>query len=75
MLLLSLAVLPASAQYTFITGGTIIVSTIIGFFTDKKPNKREVIAVMIAFVGILLLVAGPQQEIFSLKPLIGGSLT
>ena len=75
MLLLSLAVLPASAQYTFITGGTIIVSTVIGFFTDKKPNKREVIAVIIAFVGILLLVAGPQQEIFSIKPLIGGSLT
>ncbi len=51
----ALLVLPASAQYPFITGGTIIVSAIIAFFTDKKPTKRELLAVLIAFIGVMLL--------------------
>jgi drug/metabolite transporter (DMT)-like permease len=51
----ALLFLPASAQYPFITGGTIIVSAIISLFTDKKPTKRELLAVLIAFIGVLLL--------------------
>ena len=51
----ALLFLPASAQYPFITGGTIIVSAIIAFFTDKKPTKRELLAVLIAFIGVLIL--------------------
>lgn len=51
----ALLFLPASAQYPFITGGTIIVSAIISLFTDKKPTKREILAVIIAFIGVLLL--------------------
>ena len=54
-LLVALAVLPSSVNYSFVTGGTIIVSTIIACFTKNKPKKREWIAVAIAFVGILLL--------------------
>ena len=55
LLLEALIVLPASAQYPFITGGTIIVSAIISLFTDKKPTKRELVAVAIAFIGVLML--------------------
>ncbi len=55
LLLEALIVLPASAQYPFITGGTIIVSAIISMFTDKKPTKREWLAVAVAFIGILML--------------------
>ena len=54
-LLVALAVLPSSVNYSFVTGGTIIVSTIIACFTKNKPKTREWIAVAIAFVGILLL--------------------
>lgn len=55
LVLVALFTLPVSVQYPFITGGTIIVSTIISLFTDKKPSKREVISVVLAFIGILPL--------------------
>ena len=57
LLLLSLAHLPASAQYPFVTGGVMIVSTLISFFTPQKPSKKELLAVALAFAGIILLVA------------------
>ncbi len=57
LLLLSLAHLPASAQYPFVTGGVMIVSTLISFFTPQKPSKKELLAVALAFAGILILVA------------------
>ena len=56
LLLFSLAKLPASAQYPMVTGGVMIVSTVIAFFTPNKPKKKEIIAVVLAFVGILALV-------------------
>lgn len=56
LLLFSLAKLPASAQYPMVTGGVMIVSTIIAFFTPNKPKKREIIAVALSFIGILALV-------------------
>lgn len=55
LLLLGLANLPASAQYPFVTGGTMIVSTVICFFTPDKPKKRELIAVALSFAGIVAL--------------------
>lgn len=55
LLLLGLAKLPASAQYPFVTGGVMIVSTIICFFTPNKPKKREIAAVTLSFAGILAL--------------------
>lgn len=66
LLLEALIVLPASAQYPFITGGTIIVSAIISLFTDNKPTKRELISVAVAFIGILMLLI-PEITIFKMN--------
>lgn len=55
LLLLGLANLPASAQYPFVTGGTMIISTAICYFTPNKPKKRELIAVALSFAGIIAL--------------------
>lgn len=54
-LVIALAHVDASIQYPMVTGGTIIVSTIICCFGDKKPTKKEFISVALAFVGLLLL--------------------
>lgn len=56
ILLIGLTKLPASAQYPFVTGGVMIISTIICFFTPNKPTKRELAAVALSFAGILALV-------------------
>ena len=56
LLLLSLAFLPASVQYPMITGGVMIVSTLLSYFTPNKPRKRELITVALSFIGILFLV-------------------
>lgn len=55
LLLIALAHLPASAQYPFVTGGVMIISTIISAFTKNKPSKREIIGVGVAFVALLIL--------------------
>lgn len=55
LLLIALAHLPASAQYPFVTGGVMIISTVISFFTKNKPSKREIIGVAIAFAALLIL--------------------
>lgn len=55
LLLLGLTQIPASAQYPFVTGGVMIVSTIICYFTPNKPKKRELGAVALSFIGILAL--------------------
>ena len=55
LLLIGLEKLPASAQYPFVTGGVMIVSTIICFFTPNKPKKREIAAVILSFAGIAVL--------------------
>jgi len=65
-LLVALLNLDSSVQYPFITGGVMIVSTIISVFTPKKPTKKEIIAVILAFIGILLLVIKPEIVIFAL---------
>lgn len=59
LLLITLVHLPASAQYPMITGGVMIVSTIISYFTPQKPKKREVIAVILSFAGIMALIMLP----------------
>ncbi len=56
LLLIALAVLPASVQYPFVTGGVMIVSTIISLITGQKPSKKEIFAVLLSFIGILTLV-------------------
>lgn len=49
----------ASVQYPMVTGGTIIVSTLICCFGKNKPTKREILAVAVAFIGLLLLFVIP----------------
>ncbi|MBR7133019.1 MAG: hypothetical protein IKD04_05750 [Clostridia bacterium] len=60
LVLVALYTLPASVQYPFITGGTMIVSTVISFFGNKKPKPKEVFAVALSFIGILLLIYIPE---------------
>jgi len=67
LLLIALLNLPASAQYPFVTGGTMVVSTIISFFSDKKPTKKEIIAVILSFIGIVLLILIPEIQIFKIN--------
>lgn len=55
LLLIALSVLAASLQYPFVTGGVLIISTVYGFFTSKKPGKKEIISVALALVGIAAL--------------------
>ena len=59
LLLLSLAFLPASVQYPMITGGVMIVSTLICFFGKNKPTKKELLSLLFAFAGMLALFAIP----------------
>ena len=54
-LVIALLHVDASAQYPLVTGGVMIVSTLICFFGDRKPNKRELISVGLAFAGMLSL--------------------
>ncbi len=58
LLLIALEHLPASAQYPFVTGGVMILSTLICFFTPQKPAKRELLAVALAFAGLIALIVG-----------------
>ena len=59
MLLVALAVLPASLQYPFVTGGVMVVTTLLAFFTARKPSRREILSVVLSFLGILVLVLVP----------------
>ncbi|MBE6604745.1 MAG: hypothetical protein E7639_03450 [Ruminococcaceae bacterium] len=59
LLLLALAVLPASVQYPFVTGGTMIVSCLISALRGERPSWREWVSVALSFVGILFLVFLP----------------
>ena len=59
LLVAALAHVHASVQYPMVTGGTMIISTVIAFFTKDKPTKRQIVSVVLAFIGIVLLVAVP----------------
>ena len=59
ILTIALTVLPSSVQYPMVTGGVIIVSTLIALFSAKKPSEREYISVVLAFAGIMALVLIP----------------
>lgn len=47
--------LPASVQYPFITGGVIIVSTLLAYFTPEKPGVREWAGALLSLAGIAAL--------------------
>ncbi|MBQ2968586.1 MAG: hypothetical protein IJE10_10775 [Clostridia bacterium] len=55
ILVIALTHVDASVQYPMVTGGVMIVSTLICFFGDNKPSKKEVLSVAIAFIGMLVL--------------------
>jgi len=55
ILVIALAHVDASVQYPMVSGGTMIVSTILGYFTDRKPGKKEWLSVITAFIGMLAL--------------------
>ena len=56
LLLIALAVLPASTQYPMVTGGVMIVSTVFAMVIGQKPSRREILAVSLSFLGLLALV-------------------
>lgn len=55
LLVIALLHVDASVQYPAVTGGVMIISTLICFFGDRKPSKKELVAVLLAFVGTLAL--------------------
>ena len=58
LLVLALMHVDASVQYPMVTGGVIIVSTLACYFTERKPNKRELLAVLLSFIGLIILFIG-----------------
>ena len=56
LLLFALVGLSSSVQYSFLTGGVMIVSTVIAALAKQKPSRREILSVALAFIGILALV-------------------
>lgn len=55
ILVVALLYVDSSVQYPLVTGGTIVVSTLIGFFKKQKPAIKEIFSVMLAFLGMLAL--------------------
>ncbi len=45
----------ASIQYSMVTGGVILMSTLISYFGKKKPTVKVLISALIAFVAIFTL--------------------
>ena len=59
LLVIALVHVESSVQYPMITGGVMIVSTAICFFGDRKPSKKEIYSVVLAFIAMLLLFIVP----------------
>ena len=58
LLVFALLHVEASIQYPMVTGGVIIVSTLVCCLTERKPTKREILAVLLAFIGLVILFVG-----------------
>ena len=56
ILLISLSHVPASAQYPLVTGGVMVVSTLLCYFTKDKPTRRELLSVAFSMLGILAMI-------------------
>lgn len=56
LLLIALLHLPASVQYPVVTGGVIVVSTLIVVIRREKITKKEILAAAIAFVATAFMV-------------------
>lgn len=55
LLVIALLHVDASVQYPAVTGGVMIISTLICFWGERKPSKKELLAVALAFIGTLAL--------------------
>jgi drug/metabolite transporter (DMT)-like permease len=55
ILVYALVFVDASVQYPMVTGGVMIVSTLLCYFGDRKPSRKELISVAISFLGMLAL--------------------
>ena len=55
LLVIALAHVDTSVQYPMVTGGVIIVSTLVCCLGKNKPKKKEVFSVVLSFVGLLVL--------------------
>ena len=55
LLVIALARVDASVQYPMVTGGVMIASTLICFFGENKPSKKEILSILVAFIGLLLM--------------------
>ena len=55
LLLVSLSVLEPSLQYPIITGGSIFLAAIFGFFFKEKPTTRGWISIALAVFGTVLM--------------------
>ncbi|MBQ7039638.1 MAG: hypothetical protein IJN39_03635 [Clostridia bacterium] len=56
LLVIALTHVDASVQYPMVTGGTMIVSTIYCLIGGVKPKKKEILSVIVAFLGMLMLI-------------------
>ena len=54
-LVIALSHVDASVQYPMVTGGVMIVSTLLCFLGPKKPSHREILSVLIGFASMLAL--------------------
>ena len=61
ILVFSLNFVENSIQYPMVTGGVIIVSTLICYLDKNKPKKKELLAVALAFVGLLIMFLLPEM--------------
>ena len=59
ILLVALLHVDTSVQYPMVTGGVMIVSTLICFFGKNKPKRKEILSVALAFLGMLALFVIP----------------
>jgi drug/metabolite transporter (DMT)-like permease len=55
LLVFALVYVDSSVQYPMVTGGTMIVSTLISCFGEKKPKRKEAMGVGLAFLGMCAL--------------------
>ena len=55
LLIIALSHVDASVQYPMVTGGVMIVSTLLCCFGPKKPSRRELLSVLVGFAGMLAL--------------------
>ena len=56
LLLIAIKFVNASVQYPIITGGTMVVSTLICLLHKEKLTKRDILATSIAFVATILII-------------------